>query len=73
MIRSAVATVARMADGGYSTVLEGILGPWHFDIVRSELATCPVPASYVVLRPDIDTCLTRAVRRRAEGPSTTMR
>jgi len=67
MIRSAVATAARMADGGYSTVLEGNLGPWHFDIVRSELATCPVPTSYIVLRPDIDTCLTRAVRRRAEG------
>ncbi len=68
MIRSAVATAARMVDGGYSTVLEGVLGPWHFDIVRSELAAYPVPTNYVVLRPDLRTCLTRAVRRGDEGP-----
>jgi hypothetical protein len=51
MIRSAVAAAARMADGGYSTVLEGIFGPWYFDLVRDELTTCSVGVSYVVLRP----------------------
>ncbi len=68
MIRSAVATAARMAGGGYSTVLEGIIGPWHFDLVRDELATCPVGVSYVVLRPHLDACLARATGRVADGP-----
>jgi len=68
MIRSAVAAAARMADGGYSTVLEGIIGPWHFDLVRDELTTCSVGVSYVVLRPDLDACLARATSRVADGP-----
>ena len=68
MIRSAVATAARMADGGYSTVLEGIIGPWHFDLVRDELATCPAGVSYVVLRPQLDACLARATGRVDDGP-----
>lgn len=67
MIRSAVAAAARMADGGYSTVLEGIFGPWYFDLVRDELTTCSVGVSYVVLRPDLDTCLARATGRVADG------
>ena len=67
MIRSAVATAARMADGGYSTVLEGIIGPWHFDLVRDEMAMCSVGVSYVVLRPHLDACLARATGRGADG------
>jgi len=68
MIRSALATAVRMADGGYATVLEGIIGPWHFDLVGHELATCSVGVSYVVLRPDVDACLARATGRVADGP-----
>jgi hypothetical protein len=68
MIRSALASAVRMADGGYSTVLEGIIGPWYFNLVRDELAMCSVGVSYVVLRPDVDACLARATGRVADGP-----
>ncbi len=67
MIRSAAATGVRMADAGYTTVVEGIFGPWHFEPLKAELMTCGVPVSYAVLRPDIDTCLIRARRRVLEG------
>ena len=57
-----------MAEGGYSTVLEGVIGPWYFNLVRDELASCSVGASYVVLRPDVEACLARATGRVADGP-----
>ena len=66
MIGSALAAACRMVAGGYSTVLEGIIGPWHFDLVRDELDTCPVPVTYAVLRPELEICLTRAIGRVAE-------
>ncbi len=67
MIRSAAATGVRMANAGYTTVLEGIFGPWHFETLRAELAECRVPVNYVVLRPGIDACLIRARHRVLEG------
>ena len=57
MLRGAVATAARMANGGYVCVLDGIIGPWQFDVVLEELRGVEVPINYVVLRPDLDTCL----------------
>jgi hypothetical protein len=67
MIGSAVAAGLRMANAGYATVLEGIVGPWHFDELRTELADCTVPVHYCVLRPSSDTCLIRAQRRILES------
>jgi hypothetical protein len=55
MIRAAISAGVRMANAGYTTVLDGILGPWHFDLLREELATCRVPVNDLVLRPDGDT------------------
>ncbi len=57
-----------MANAGYTVVLDGILGPWHFGPLREELLECMVPVSYAVLRPDIDTCLIRARGRVLESP-----
>ena len=31
-----------MANAGYTVVLDGILGPWHFEPLREELAQCTV-------------------------------
>ena len=61
MLRSAAAAAAAMDEGGYDTVLEGIVGPWMLDVVRPVLG----PLDYVVLRPDLDTCLSRATHRSA--------
>ena len=68
VIRAAAAAGVRMADAGFATVLDGILGPWHFDVLRQELAPCIAAVSYVVLRPDGDTCLARARTRVEESP-----
>jgi predicted kinase len=67
MISSALAAAHRMVTGGYSVVVEGVVGPWHFDLVRHELGDLPVPAIYAVLRPGLEVCLARAVRRVAES------
>ncbi len=67
VIRAAVAAGVRMANAGYTTVLEGILGPWHFDAVREELVASRVPVDYVILRPDVDACLIRAAGRVLEA------
>ena len=63
VIRSFVAAGARMAAGGYSTVVEGIVGPWYLDLVREELRQADVAAHYIVLRPALDICLQRATGR----------
>lgn len=67
VIRSFVAASARMTLGGYSTVVEGIVGPWYLDDVTDELRTAGVTARYVVLRPDLATCLRRGTDRGDEG------
>jgi 2-phosphoglycerate kinase len=54
------ATVARFAGGGYDVVVEGIVGPWFLPTFRSEL---PGELDYVVLRPDGETAMARAVAR----------
>jgi predicted kinase len=63
MIRASLSVAARYVKAGYATVLEGHFGPWHFDLVREELADLAAPLSYVVLRPTIDDCLVRAIER----------
>jgi cytidylate kinase len=67
MIRAATAAAVRMANAGFMTVLDGILGPWHFEPLRDELADCAAPVHYVVLRPGGDTCLVRAQGRVLES------
>ena len=64
MIRASLACAARMANAGYATVLEGIFGPWHFDLLREELASVKAPIFYLVLRPSVEDCLARALDRR---------
>jgi DNA polymerase III delta prime subunit len=63
VIRSFVAAAARMVVGGYHAVLEGVIGPWYLDLVRDELAAVGLSAYYVVLRPDLATCLSRSTGR----------
>ena len=66
MIRATLAAGVRIADAGYSTVVEGVLGPWHWDLVLDELTGVRVPVHYVVLRPSMDVCLDRATGRTDE-------
>ena len=68
LLRAASATAARLLAGGYDTVLEGILGPWHLNEIRDELRGFGGALSYVIVRPDLVTCLTRASKRVVEDP-----
>jgi hypothetical protein len=46
--------------------LEGIIGPWHLDIALDELRAADAPINYVVLRPELETCLSRAKDREGD-------
>lgn len=54
------------AAGGFTTVVDGIVGPWMLDHVRDRAREHPaVPLDYVVLRPGRDIALARAQARTA--------
>jgi len=60
VIEAIVATVAIYAQGGYNVVVDGIIGPWFLPPFRAMAAHDRLTLSYVVLRPDVDTTLSRA-------------
>lgn len=49
------------AQAGYTTILDGIYGPWFLD--RIQAITGDAPVHYVVLRADLATSIDRAVNR----------
>lgn len=52
------------AAGGFTTVVDGIVGPWMLDHVRARAREhAAVPLDYVVLRPRRDVALARAQAR----------
>lgn len=65
--RISAAAAAGYADAGYTTVLDGIYGPWFLDVVRE--AVGDVELHYAVLRADLPTSIDRAVNR-SDTPST---
>ena len=66
VVRSFAAAASVMAEGGYPTVLEGIVGPWMLELVKAEAAARDLAVHYVVLRPSLDTALQRAMARLGE-------
>lgn len=65
VIDAIAGTVVAFARGGYDVVVDGIVGPWFVPPFRAACERARLVVSYVVLRPDLDTTLTRA-RRRAD-------
>jgi len=63
IIGSFAAAAAAMAGGGYPVVLDGIIGPWHLDIVATQFESSSVTFHYFVLRPDRHIALARATSR----------
>ncbi len=51
------------AAGGYQVICDGIVGPWFIDAFRTVGETRGIELHYIVLRPDQDTTLHRAVGR----------
>lgn len=54
-------TAAAYAERGWTTVLDGIVGPWFLDVVRHRLR--PLQVHYAVLMASLDTCRSRFVDR----------
>jgi chloramphenicol 3-O-phosphotransferase len=72
IVTRAVARAAgAYADGGYTTIVDGILGPWFLDDFRSALEP-KADIRYVVLRVPVETAIERAGERSrsplADGP-----
>ncbi|MFW0787704.1 AAA family ATPase [Gordonia sp. CPCC 206044] len=64
-MRAIALTTVTYAEGGYTVVVDGVVGPWmlhHFDAAVREAIT----VHYLVLRPSRETALARAVGR--SGP-----
>lgn len=62
------AAAAGYADGGYFTIIEGIVLPaWSLQPIRDSLREAGHGAAYGVLRAPLSVCLARA-RARADGP-----
>ncbi|MEV4313718.1 AAA family ATPase [Actinocrispum sp. NPDC049592] len=59
VIEAIVGTTRTFARGGYDVVVDGIVGPWFLAPFRDAFSEL----SYVVLRPDLETTLTRARER----------
>lgn len=58
---------AGYSQAGYTTILDGIFGPWFLEEVMT--ASGDVDLHYVVLRADLDTSIDRAVHR-SDTPTT---
>lgn len=62
--RISVAAAAGYAANGYTTMLDGIYGPWFLEAVQAAAGEAEV--HYIVLRADLTTSLQRAVGREDE-------
>ncbi|MFG2004407.1 AAA family ATPase [Spirillospora sp. NPDC048911] len=63
VVDTIVAATATYARGGYDVVVDGIIGPWFLPPFRAMAEHHQLNLTYVVLRPDVDTTLSRAQGR----------
>ena len=64
MVVNIVAKAAEgYASGGYSVVLDGIIGPWFLEPFRA----LAVPLHYIVIRPPLDVAIRRCRERGADA------
>jgi cytidylate kinase len=63
VIDAIAGTVATFARGGYDVVVDGIVGPWFLPPFRALSEHDHLRVSYIVLRPDLETTLSRARQR----------
>lgn len=59
---------AELVAGGYQVVVEGVVGPWMLTELTRHLPGVDADVHYVVIRPDLATCLARASARAGEEP-----
>lgn len=62
---AAAAATGRFTDGGFFTVYDGVVGPWFIDAFASAAGLREL--DYVVLMPDVETCVERVLSRSGHG------
>jgi len=66
VLRTCAAAAAELALGGYTVVMNGIIGPWFLGLVTDELWRVEADVHYVVLRPALAVTTARAAARAGE-------
>jgi predicted kinase len=66
VLRAFAAAAGELAGGGYTVVVDGIIGPWYLDLVTDLLARTGAEVHYVVLRPPLDVAVARVTARVGE-------
>lgn len=61
------AAAAAYARGGYTTVLDTIVGPWFLERTIAAALDAEVPVHYVVLRPSYEAAVARATARTGDA------
>lgn len=67
----AIVAARSYASHGWTTIVEGIFGPWFLPAIRSGAAGAPV--HYVVLRAPLENCLERFSAREPGAPADVVR
>ena len=65
VVNAAAAATGRFTEGGFFTVYDGVIGPWFIDAFAS--ASGLTELNYVVLMPDVETCVERVLSRSGHG------
>lgn len=65
VVDAAAAATGRFTDGGFFTVYDGVVGPWFIDAFASAAGLTEL--DYVVLLPDVETCVERVLSRSGHG------
>lgn len=60
-IRAAAAATAEFVSGGYTTVFDGVVGPWFLPTFAAQVRVSRL--HYLMLLPTLDRCLTRVATR----------
>ena len=63
IIEAIAASVKEFATGGYEVIVDGVLGPWFLD-PWTGLVQSGFDVRYIILRPDEQTTISRAVNRK---------
>ena len=63
--RAAASAAGRYTDGGYTTVYDGVVGPWFLPTFLAASGLDHIDC--VVLQPSIERCLARVATRRGHG------
>jgi cytidylate kinase len=65
VVRAAAASTGRFVAGGYSTVYDGVLGPWFLADFAAEAALDHL--HYVILLPSVEQCVDQVANRSGHG------